>query len=89
MLADSSAYDRVKPVRIKNILAAQNDDSSWVDLLPVVNPGNDNAFGLTSMLPEVHPIEADFHTTAQAIWLLSLLLEETRSLSKKNQASTS
>lgn len=84
MLVDSGAYHRVKPVWIKNILDAQNDDGSWDDLHPLVYLGGDTAFGLTSMLPKIQPIKADFHTTAQAIWLLSLLLEESRSSPGRN-----
>jgi hypothetical protein len=77
MLVDSGAYSNVKPVWIKNILAAQNRDGSWDDLDPVMHLGNDKVFAFTSLLPKIQTIKADFHTTAQAIWLLSLLLKET------------
>jgi len=78
MLVDSGAYNRVKPVWISHVLNAQNEDGSWDDLDPVLNLGNNKAFGFTSMLPKIKTIKADFHATAQGIWLLSLLLEETR-----------
>jgi hypothetical protein len=76
MLVDTGAFDKVKPVWIKNILNAQNDDGSWDDLHPVIHLGNNKFLGHTSMLPKIAAPKADFHATAQAIWLLSLLLEE-------------
>lgn len=76
MLVDSGAYKKVKPLWIKNILEAQNTDGSWDDLYPLINLGNGKVFALTSTLPKIKKPEANFHTTAQAIWLLSLLLED-------------
>lgn len=79
MLVDSGAYRNIKPVWIKNILEAQNKDGSWDDLHPVLYLGENKVFAYTSMLPKIAKIKADFHTTAQAIWLLSMLLEESGS----------
>lgn len=78
MLIDTGAYSEVKPVWIRNILQAQNKDSSWDDLHPILPLGNEKVLGFTSLLPKIQTPKADFHTSAQAIWLLSLLLEETR-----------
>lgn len=77
MLVDSGAYNSVKPIWIKKILRSQNTDGSWDDLDPVIHLGNEKVLALTSTLPKIQKIKADFHATAQAIWLLSLLLEET------------
>ena len=77
MLADTGAYSRIKPVWIHNILAAQNSDGSWDDLHPIITLDNDTVLAFTSTLPAVRKIQADFHATAQGIWLLSLLLDET------------
>jgi hypothetical protein len=82
MLVETGAYTKTKPVWIKNILSAQNDDGSWDDLHPVLYLGNDYYLGHTSMLPAVKKQAADFHATAQAIWLLSLLLKETETNTK-------
>lgn len=79
MLADSGIYYKIKPVWIKRIIDSQNDDGSWDDLHPIIDLGNNTVFALTSMLPKVQKIKADFHTTAQAIWLLSLLINESES----------
>jgi hypothetical protein len=76
MLVDTGAYNETRPVWIKNILNAQNNDGSWDDLHPVLYLGNDFYLGFTSMWPAVKKQHADFHATAQAIWLLSLLLKE-------------
>ena len=76
MLVDSGAYDQVKPVWISNILKAQNDDGGWDDLHPILYLGNDYVFANTSLLPKIGKPKSDFHATAQAIWLLSLLLNE-------------
>lgn len=82
MLVDTGAYKETKPVWIRNILNAQNDDGSWDDLHPVLYLGNDFYLGHTSMWPALKKQQADFHATAQAIWLLSLLLKETEMQTK-------
>lgn len=76
MLTETGAHDSVKPIWIKNILNAQNEDGSWDDLHPILYLGNDRYLSHTSTLPKIKKPEADFHTTAQAIWLLSLLLNK-------------
>lgn len=76
MLIDIGAYNKVKPVWIKNILEAQNDDGSWDDLDPIIYLGNGYIFAHTSFLPVIKKPKAAFHATAQAIWLLSMLLNE-------------
>jgi len=77
MLKDSGAFEKIKPFWIKQILNAQNEDGSWDDLDPILYLSEDKVFALTSMLPTIKNIKADFHTTAQAIWLLSMLSIET------------
>ncbi len=76
MLVDSGALEKVKPIWLSNILKAQNDDGSWDDLDPILPIGNDYVLAHTSTLPKIGKPKADFHATAQAIWLLSLLLSE-------------
>ena len=74
MLVDSDAYDRVKPVWIKNILDAQNEDGSWDDLHPIIYLSDDKILAFTSKLPTIKQQKSSFHTTAQGIWLLSMLV---------------
>ncbi len=76
MLVDTGAYDQVKPIWVSNILKAQNDDGSWDDLHPILYLGSGYVFAHSSTLPKIDKPKADFHTTAQAIWLLSLLLNK-------------
>ena len=76
MLVDIGAYDQVKPDWISNIVEAQNAGGSWDELHPVLNLGNDYVFAHTSTLPKIGKPKANFHTTAQAIWLLSMLLNQ-------------
>ncbi len=78
MLVETGAYDQVKPIWISNILKAQNEDGSWDDFHPILYLGSDYVLAHTSTLPKIGKPKADFHTTAQAIWLLSLLLNETK-----------
>ena len=74
MLVDTGGRNTIKPIWINNIMNAQNEDGSWDDLHPILNLGNDRVFALTSMLPTIQKTEGDFHATAQAIWLLSMLI---------------
>ncbi len=76
MLVNNSAYDQVKPVWISNIVETQNADGSRGDLHPVMNLDNDYVFARTSTWPKIQKPKANFHTTAQAIWLLSMLLNQ-------------
>lgn len=76
MLVDTGAYDKVKPIWIKNVLEAQNNDGGWDDLYPIIQLGNDTVFAHTSLLPTIKKTRTEFHATAQAIWLLSMLLKE-------------
>ena len=78
MLMDTDAHDKIKPVWVNRFLEAQNEDGSWDDLDPLIPLGNNRVLALTSTLPKIGTIKGNFHTTAQAIWLGSMLLENTR-----------
>lgn len=75
MLTDS---DRpLKPVWISKILKAQMKDGGWADFYPIIELGN-TRIGTTSTRPSKAPKASDFHATAQAIWLIAMLLDDTR-----------
>ena len=74
MLAESDNINLIKPAWIRRILDAQNIDGGWDDIHPVVTFPNSYILGLSSTLPVLKKSKSNFHTTAQAIWLLSLLL---------------
>jgi len=78
MMLDLSVYSEVKPIWIKNILSAQNGDGGWDDLDPIIYLGNDYFLGYSTQLFTIKKMKSDFHSTAQAIWLLSMLVEETK-----------
>ena len=75
MLVDTGAYDWVKPVWLRRILDAQNGDGSWDDLYPLIRLPDGRFLGLSSTKPVIGDETPNFHTTAQAIWLLGMLLE--------------
>ena len=73
-LAEAGNYDAIKPVWLQRIIDAQNEDGGWDDMHPVIQLG-DAALGWTSILPGYASNESNFHATAQAIWLMALLLQ--------------
>ncbi len=76
MLMDTGAYNKIKPVWIRQILDAQNEDGSWDDYDPIVSLSENKAFAFTSLLPAVKTLKPSFHATAQGLWLLSMLSNE-------------
>ncbi len=78
MLVDTGARERVKPVWIRRILDEQNPDGSWDDFHPVLPLPGGRYLSLTSQLPVVKPVKPSFHATAQALWLMSMLLGDMR-----------
>jgi len=78
MMLDLGAYSEIKPIWVENILSAQNDDGGWDDLDPIIFLGNDYFLAYSTQLFVIKKINSDFHSTAQAIWLLSMLVEETK-----------
>jgi hypothetical protein len=75
MLVDTGAYDWVNPQWLRRILHAQNGDGSWDDFYPLIPLSNGRHLGLSSTRPVIGDETPNFHTTAQAIWLLGMLLE--------------
>ena len=62
---------------VRAILDAQNADGGWDDVHPLISMGP-LQLGLTSRWPTLHAGKSSFHATSQAIWLLVLLLEQSR-----------
>ena len=73
-LAEAGNYNAIKPVWVQRIIEAQNEDGGWDDMHPVITLGN-SALGWTSLLPGYASKKSDFHATAQAVWLMALLLQ--------------
>lgn len=74
MLAESNHV--LKPIWISKILAAQQDDGGWADFYPLIKLGGVEV-GSASTSFKKGPGKSDFHMTAQAIWFLSLLINQT------------
>lgn len=76
MLLDSGAMKAIKPIWIQRFLAAQNVDGGWDDVDPIITLPNGKHLAFTSTLPRYSGDRFDFHATAQAVYLLALLLDE-------------
>lgn len=74
MLLDSGAPERVKPIWLRRVLDAQLPDGSWSNLQPLIPLGGGRYFGFDVKLVGVGPLQGNFHTSAQGVWLTSMLL---------------
>ena len=75
MLVESRGKAALRPVWLRRILDAQLDDGGWADFHPLLSLASWQ-LGWTSTYPGTGPRAADFHATAQGIWLMALLLDE-------------
>lgn len=73
MLVDSGAPERIKPIWLRRVLDAQLPDGSWSNLQPLIPLGGGRYFGFDARLVGVGPLRANFHASAQGVWLTSLL----------------
>lgn len=74
MLVESGNIDKVKPVWIQNILQEQRNDGGWANFYSLFAINESTEFGFGYKLPGMATnLPSSFHTTAQAIYLLSLL----------------
>lgn len=72
MLAESGVTHKIKPVWIQRVLDAQLPDGGW-DSFHILFPVNQTQYmGLTDKLL-IKESKSNFHTTAQGVFLLSLL----------------
>ncbi len=77
MLAEAGNFSAIKPIWVERILNAQNADGGWGDLHPLLSVGGERYIGLTSTLPAFSKQKSTYHATAQGIWLMTLLLQQT------------
>jgi hypothetical protein len=72
MLAESGAANKIKPVWLRRVLDAQLTDGGW-DSFHILFPVNHTQYiGITEKLM-IKESKSNFHTTAQGIFLLSLI----------------
>jgi hypothetical protein len=74
VLLESGVGGRVKPIWIQRVLMMQSTDGGWSGFEPVVPISSQQALGFSSKGVGVGRQESNFHTTAQGIYLMSLLL---------------
>jgi hypothetical protein len=80
MLVESGHRNKVKPIWIRNILGHQLEDGAWSKFVTLISFRANYYLGFTYKFISIDKPEPDFHTTAQAIYLLSLLNTQDYSL---------
>lgn len=75
MLAVTGATDRIKPVWISRILSAQAVDNGWGDFDPLIPAGGERFIGFSNKGMALGRVNSGFHSTAQAVYLFSLLIK--------------
>lgn len=73
MLVESGAEDRVKPIWLQRVLAAQRPGGGWARTDPLLELGSGFSLGFGPRGLAFAPPRSDFHATAQGLLLLSLL----------------
>jgi hypothetical protein len=77
MLAESGAAERIKPIWLNRVINAQRADGGWDDFDEIFRLDTDRSFGWSGWsahgLMWVHHPKSNFHTTAQGLYLMSLL----------------
>jgi len=73
MLQESNSNHLIKPIWISNILNHQLEDGSWASFDPLISLGDSKYIGFSYKFIDIRKPESNFHTTSQAIYLLSLL----------------
>jgi len=73
MLAESGNRKKIKPIWIQKILNEQLEDGSWASFDKLLHLYNDSYLGFGYKFPAINIPKGNFHSTAQAIYLLSLL----------------
>jgi len=73
MLVESGNLDKVNPTWLHNIIKEQLDDGGWASFDPIFPLYDDKYFGFSYKFFDIRTPTSNFHPTAQAIYLLSLL----------------
>lgn len=76
MLAVTGARDKIKPVWIQRVLDHQLADGGWSGFVPLMPLGNGKSVGFDAHLIAIGSPASNFHMTAQAVYLLTLLSHE-------------
>lgn len=77
MLAVSGRADRIRPVWRQRLLSVQRPDGGYGDFQPLIPLPGGHSLGLHNYVSGTGVAVSNFHATAQAVWLLSLLQQPT------------
>lgn len=77
MLAESGAAERIKPIWVKRVIDAQRSDGGWDDFDEIFPLNKSLSFGWSGWSARgwmwTRTPQSNFHTTAQGLYLMSLL----------------
>jgi len=73
MLAESGSAQRIKARWLRRIIEAQRPDGGWDDFEEFLNLDTDRSVGWGGIGIRILRPESNFHTTAQGLYLMSLL----------------
>jgi hypothetical protein len=76
MLVESGAPEKIKPLWLRRVIAAQLSEGSWSNVQPLIPVGNNRYLSFNEKLLGVDLVAGNLHATAQGIWLLSLLRQD-------------
>lgn len=76
MLIESGNHDLVNPAWINHIMNHQRMDGGWASFDSILQINDELHFGFNYKYVDIRKPESSFHATAQAILLLSLLIEQ-------------
>lgn len=74
MLHEAGYKEKIKPAWIHNILNEQMNNGSWASFYKLLPITGNKYFGFTYKFVSIKKPKGNFHATAQAIYLLSLIL---------------
>jgi hypothetical protein len=76
MQIDSGHKENINPRWVKRILQNQYADGGWGGFQPLVPVGGGKYFGFHTKGVGIRKLESSFHSTAQGVWLMALLMNQ-------------
>ncbi len=73
VMLEAGAGEKIKPIWIQRVLSVQNADGGWAGFESLVPLSNQRSLGFSSKGIGIGVNESNFHTTAQGVFLMSLL----------------
>lgn len=73
---DSGHKENINPRWVKRILQHQYADGGWGSFQPLIPVGDGKYFGFHTKGVGIQKLESSFHTTAQGVWLMAMLMNQ-------------